>query len=129
MTKPISWFEIPALDLQRAIAFYKQILGTTLNDQLSLREEQFGPTHIAVFPYDRETATGGCIIHCEGYRPSLDGAVIYLNGGSSLDPVLERVVPAGGKIALPKTLLPPGMGAYAHIVDTEGNRIGIHAAG
>jgi len=123
MKKPISWFEIPALDLKRARAFYEHIFGVTLH------EDQFGPTRIAVFPYDRDAATGGCVIHGDGFRPSLDGAVLYLNGGDALDPVLERVVAAGGRIALPKTALPPGMGAFAHIVDTEGNRVGIHAAG
>ena len=122
MNKPIVWFEIPALDLKRARAFYEQVIGVIL------QEDQFGPNRIAVFPYDRETATGGCVIYGDGYRPSVDGAVLYLNCGDELDPVLERVVAAGGKIALPKTALPPGMGAYAHNVDTEGNRIGIHGA-
>jgi hypothetical protein len=34
---------------------------------------------------------------------------------------------AGGSIATPKTALPDGMGFYAHFVDTEGNRVGIHS--
>jgi predicted enzyme related to lactoylglutathione lyase len=39
------------------------------------------------------------------------------------------VEPAGGKISLPRTALPEGMGFYAHILDTEGNRVGLHAIG
>jgi predicted enzyme related to lactoylglutathione lyase len=122
MDKLISWFEIPALDLNRARAFYEQILG------IALREEQFGPNRLAVFPYNRELHTGGCVIKGDGYNPSQDGAVLYLNAGDSLDSVLARVAPAGGRIATPKTALPPGMGAFAHIVDTEGNRVGLHGA-
>jgi predicted enzyme related to lactoylglutathione lyase len=51
---------------------------------------------------------------------------VYLGVGS-LDTALERAQGAGGKVALPKTQLPEGMGAYAHIVDSEGNRVGLHA--
>lgn len=123
MNKPISWFEIPALDLSRAKAFYETLFA------ISLHEETMGPSHMAIFPYDRGQATGGCVVKEAGYQPSRDGVAIYLNAGESLDPVLGRVHAAGGTIAQPKTALPPGMGFVAHIIDSEGNRIGIHAAG
>jgi hypothetical protein len=86
-----------------------------------------GPQSLAVFPYDRDHATGGTLITAPGFRPSAEGTIIYLNAGDSLDEVLERVPAAGGSIALAKTALPEGMGAYAHILDTEGNRVGLHA--
>jgi len=121
MNKTISWFEIPALDLDRASAFYEQILAVTLN-----RGEMSG-TSLAVFPYDRDHATGGTLINGPGFKPSPDGAVVYLNAGESIDAVMARVGPAGGKIVLPRTELPAGMGAFAHLLDTEGNRVGLHA--
>ena len=34
---------------------------------------------------------------------------------------------AGGKIAVPRTDLPGDMGSFAHIIDSEGNRVGLHA--
>lgn len=120
MDKVISWFEIPALDLSRARAFYETILG------VSLQEHIMGPQALAVFPYNRETSTGGTLIKASGYNPGRDGSVVYLNAGDQLDAVLSRVAAAGGCIALPRTALPPGMGAYAHILDTEGNRVGLH---
>ena len=43
------------------------------------------------------------------------------------DAALERVVGQGGKIAQPRTALPPGMGFFAHITDLDGNRVGLHA--
>jgi len=121
MNKPISWFEIPALDLDRASAFYEQILAVTLN------RGNEGPAALAVFPYDRDHATGGCLRSGPGMKPSVEGAIVYLNAGPSLDAALARIAPAGGSIALPRTELPPGMGAFAQILDTEGNRVGLHS--
>ncbi|MBI4907493.1 MAG: VOC family protein [Acidobacteria bacterium] len=120
MNKPINWFEIPATDLDRAAAFYETIL------QVQLNRGKMGNGEMAVFPYDREAATGGCLQKEAGVTPSKQGTVIYLNAGFSLNSVLERVAPAGGEVLLPRTELPSGMGAYAHIADTEGNRVGIH---
>lgn len=45
----------------------------------------------------------------------------------SLDAVLTRVEPAGDRVIAPKTALPPGMGFIAHLRDTEGNEVGLHA--
>ena len=121
MNKIISWFEIPALDLNRASAFYEKILAVTLN------RGDMGPTSLAVFPYDRDQATGGTLIVGPGFNPSTEGSIVYLHAGDSLDAVLPRIEPAGGTILLPRTELPAGMGAYAHFRDTEGNRVGLHS--
>jgi hypothetical protein len=120
MDKVISWFEIPALDLGRARAFYETLFGVSLIEHID------GPQLMAVFPYNRETSTGGCVLHGPGHRPTPDGTIVYLNAANNLDAILSRVAAAGGSIALPRTELPPGMGAYAHITDTEGNRVGLH---
>ena len=53
--------------------------------------------------------------------------MVYLNADPDLDAALARVEPAGGKVVVPKTPLPPGMGHYARIQDTEGNLVGLHA--
>ena len=59
--------------------------------------------------------------------PAADDVVTYLNADPSLDAVLARVERAGDKVALPRTELPKDMGCFAHIVDSEGNRVGLHA--
>ena len=125
MTTPqnaIDWFEIPVRNLDRAQAFYETLLATTL------RREAAGPQKtLAVFGYG-ETSVGGCLMAGEGTpEPSLDGTLIYLNAEPSLDAVLARVEAAGGRITTPKVQLPDGMGCFAHIADTEGNRVGLHA--
>jgi len=116
----ISWFEIPATDLARAKRFYETVLAA------ELRADQMGPLQLAIFPY-AAPGVGGCVIAGEGLRPSSDGNVVYLQAGASMKSALDRVQPAGGRIALDATTLPDGMGVYAHIIDTEGNRVGLHA--
>ncbi len=59
--------------------------------------------------------------------PAADGTLVYLNAKPSLDAVLARVEAAGGRITTPKVQLPGDTGCFAHITDTEGNRVGLHA--
>lgn len=114
------WFEIPAANFDRAVGFYEKVFDT------SLRREKFGPAEMAVFPHD-DQAISGCVMKGEGYKPGADGCVIYLRSKGDLDGPLAKVAKAGGKVALPKTALPPGMGFFAHFVDSEGNRVGLHS--
>jgi predicted enzyme related to lactoylglutathione lyase len=116
----LAWFEIPTADFDRARRFYEAIFERTL------REEPFGPARIAIFPYERP-GVGGCLDEASASRPSSEGTVIYLDANARLDRTLELVPAAGGKVATPKTALPPGMGFVAHIIDSEGNRVGLHA--
>jgi predicted enzyme related to lactoylglutathione lyase len=53
---------------------------------------------------------------------------VYLNAAPSIDAALARVPAAGGKVVVPKTPLPGTMGAFARIIDCEGNLVGLHAA-
>jgi uncharacterized protein len=119
----VTWFEIPAADLERAQRFYETVLGAPL------RREQMGPQQLAVFAYD-DNGVGGCLhIDTPPVRPSRDGTRVYLDASPSLDAALGRVERAGGRVAIGKTALPPGMGFFAHIEDSEGNVVGLHALG
>lgn len=114
----LSWFEIPAADLARATRFYETVL------EAKLQADTMGPVRLAIFPY-RQPGVGGCVIAAEGYTPARVGTVVYLSV-AALDAALERATRAGGSVALPRTALPDGMGFYAHILDSEGNRVGLH---
>ncbi|MGZ5031837.1 MAG: VOC family protein [Usitatibacter sp.] len=114
------WFEIPAADFDRAVGFYEKVFDT------QLLREKWGPSDMAVFPHEGE-AVSGCIMAGEGYKPGVEGSLVYLHSRSDLDGPLSRVKAAGGKVATPKTALPPGMGYFAHFVDSEGNRAGLHS--
>ena len=121
-SKPVAvWFEIPATDFDRAATFYETLLGVTL------RREAMGSMTLGVFPYEAP-ASSGCIMAGPGIAPAADGTIIYLNADGRLDTALEAAWSAGGTVLMPATELPDGMGRFAHVRDTEGNRIGLHAA-
>ena len=123
MKNAISWFEIPSTQLDRAQAFYEAVLGC------QMRREAMGPSQGAVFPYDVESDGVGGAIMCGPTAPAVagGGTLVYLDASPSLDAALLRVTQAGGKVALPRQALPPGMGFFAHITDLDGNRVGLHA--
>src|SRR6218665_2308069 len=124
MKNAISWFEIGATDLDRATTFYETIFG------ISLFPMDMDNIRMRMFPVEnQETGVGGAIVDSGGFhKPSgTDGPLIYLNGNPDLQIVLDRVEAAGGKIVLPKTEISPEYGSMAVILDTEGNRIGLHS--
>jgi uncharacterized protein len=118
----ITWFEIPVADLTRAQAFYEKLINAPL------RRENMGPEAMAVFPVDNEDGIKGCLhLSSKPVAPSAQGTRVYLDVSPSIDAALERTVSAGGHITTPKVALPPGMGFFAHIADSEGNVVGLHA--
>jgi uncharacterized protein len=122
MKNAISWFEIPSTQLDKAQAFYEAVL------ECKMRREAMGPSEGAVFPYEAEEGVGGAILAGPtAPTPASGGTLIYLDASPSLDAALARAVKAGGKVALPRQALPPGLGFFAHITDLDGNRVGLHA--
>ncbi|HEY3049791.1 MAG TPA: VOC family protein [Polaromonas sp.] len=121
MKNAVSWFEIPSTQLNQAQAFYEAVLGC------KMRREPMGPSEGAVFPYEGEGVGGALIAGPTAPAPGSGGTLIYLDASPSLDAALARVTAAGGRIALPRQALPPGLGFFAHITDLEGNRVGLHA--
>src|SRR5262245_20804188 len=111
MNNALTWFEIPARDLDRAAKFYGTILGQTL------QREHMGSHEYAVFPYERGQGVGGCLQSAQYLEPNATGNVIYLYVGKDLDAVLERAQKVGARVVHPKTALPNAMGYYAHIID------------
>jgi predicted enzyme related to lactoylglutathione lyase len=83
---------------------------------------------MAVFPYDRNGGIGGCVVVMDTHQPSATGSIVYLYVGKDLDGALARTRSAGGQVAHDKTPLPGDLGHFAHIIDSEGNRVGLHAS-
>jgi len=115
-----NWIEIPVANMKRAKKFYGELLGVASN------EVQMGDNDYALFELTDRFNTG-CLVKGEGYVPSMNGVVVYLNGGNDLSTVLARVGKAGGKVLLEKTFLSREAGHIAYFVDTEGNKIGLHS--
>jgi predicted enzyme related to lactoylglutathione lyase len=124
MSKPLhnanNWFEIPVQDMDRAQRFYETLLAQPL------RREPMGPQTLAVFPY-AEGTVGGALLAGPQVNAPAAGVLVYLNAGEHLAPALGRLAEAGGHIVTPRVDLPDGMGAFVHFIDSEGNRVGLHA--
>jgi len=128
MAHVIAWFEIPAVDYERAVKFYGEILGRPLYPMADPSGNETGPdgARMAVFGDPSEVgAVNGAVVFTQNQKPSRDGTIVYLAVDGDLNTVLNRVEPAGGKVIAPKMLIAEGMGYWAHFEDTEGNRVGL----
>ncbi len=121
MTSAINWFELPVEDLDRARKFYERVLGTALGAGARVND---GGMQMAFFP--SSGGVGGALVKDARFRPAADGAVVYLNADGTLDACVRRVEAAGGKVLVPKTDIGEH-GHFALLLDTEGNRVGLHA--
>lgn len=119
----LNWFEIPVADFERARHFYSDIF------QFDMPVRPMGELMMGFLLHEPDRGIGGAIVYGEGYRPAVEGTLVYLNGGEDLNPVLERVNQAGGQVLVPKTRIAQDMGYYALFRDTEGNRLGLHSQG
>jgi predicted enzyme related to lactoylglutathione lyase len=115
----VSWFEIPALNLLRAVGFYNFIYGIEMETTVT------SGYAMALFPADN--GIGGAIVVGEGSTPSATGTLVYLNAGNDLAPVLGRVEKGGGRIIMGKTLISKEDGYFALFIDTEGNKLALHS--
>ncbi|RYY33146.1 MAG: VOC family protein [Sphingobacteriaceae bacterium] len=120
----VSWFEIPALDINRAQKFYEAIFD------IEMIPLDMDDVKMRMFPLeDMMTGIGGALCQLDGfYKPSADaGPIVYMNGNPNLQTVLDKVEAAGGKVVSPKTEISPEYGYMGMFIDTEGNRIALHS--
>ena len=119
MANALTWFEIPTLDLDRAVHFYESVLG------VRLKRDVFGGVPHAMFPAGQSDA-GGALIQDGRRKPSTEGTLIYLDVAGKLDACVERIRGAGGTLLMPKTDIgDPGF--IAVLRDTEGNSVALHS--
>ncbi len=120
----VGWFEIPVLNMDRAIKFYETVLGH------KLERHKMHALDMAWFHMNPEGmgAMGSLVYNEEFYKPSTDGALVYFTAFSGdLSNELGKVEKAGGQILVPKTKISDDHGFMAVVQDTEGNRIAIHS--
>lgn len=121
VTNALNWFEIPVADFERARGFYSAIFD------FEMPTMPMGANLMGFLLHEQGKGVGGAIIQGEGYVPSGDGTLVYLNGGDNLSAVLDRVEAAGGRVVLPKGQVTPEIGYIAIFIDIEGNRVGLHS--
>ncbi len=116
MANTIVWFDLPTLDLQRAIAFYSAVLQTVII------EEYPG---VAVFSHaDNDVA--GCLFVSDTHKPARDGAMLYFNVSGRLEQAVAVAKENGGLVEQPPHAIGPH-GYRSVLIDSEGNRIVLHS--
>ncbi len=120
LQNPVAWFEIPVKNLERAVAFYQEILGCELSVQ------DFGGLKMGWFPMTTNApGTSGSLVQHESYVPSYQGSMIYFSV-DDINLTLEKIEQNGGKILNPKNSIGE-FGYVAHFEDSEGNRVALHS--
>jgi hypothetical protein len=117
---PVTWFEIPTKDLDRARKFYEAVFET----KLEVHEIQ--NAKMAWFPMHPGAPNAmGTLIQAEPYTPSHSGTLVYFST-PDIEAALARVNASGGKTLIPKMSIGQ-YGFVAHFEDTEGNRVALHS--
>lgn len=120
MTNPVCYFEIPVVDLERAIAFYQSVF------QCELQRASIDGNEMALFPADPLAAGASGALACGGsYVPGRQGARVYFQV-DDVAAALNRAHEAGGQTLYPPTDV-PGYGTVAEFEDSEGNCIALFA--
>ena len=124
-TNVLTWFEIPVADIDRAKTFYETILD------IEMVKRTDGDDESVFFPYNPDIVQAtsgrvtGVLSKTDRNKPAATGTVVYINATPSLQTVINKVAKAGGKVLVPQLQIPAGF--FAIILDTEGNKIGLHA--
>ena len=127
MNNRIVHFEIHAADPERARAFYQSVFGW----ESPLWMEQPPYWGVMTAPEgSQEPGINGGLMARMGSGPVEGAAVnafVCTVQVDDYDAIHERIISAGGTVALPKMAL-VGMAWQGYYTDTEGNIFGVHQA-
>ncbi len=124
MNSKFNWFEIPVINMERAVKFYSAVF----EKEVQVFEVDAERT-VALMPpgagLDEAIQPQGTLLQVTGFEPSHQGTIVYFDLPESFEMVLERVEAAGGKVTFPKFRI--GNGYLATFLDSEGNTVGLLA--
>ena len=120
MSHSFVWVDIPVADLDRAIAFYSGVLGCEVT-------KEGGPGfQFGLLPHGGDDVAG-CVYVSDGDNsPSRTGPLVYLNADGRLQEAVQAVSRLGGQVLQPPHRIGPH-GWRAIVLDSEGNRVALHA--
>jgi predicted enzyme related to lactoylglutathione lyase len=118
-------FEIPFDDKKRAMKFYSDVFGWKLTD---MAEMSYVMAETVAVDNEQRPKEPGAINGGLFQRPKEAPNPVIYAGVASIDRTIEKVQAAGGKVVTPRTPI-PGMGAFARVVDPEGNVLGLFEGG
>ncbi|MEO0561637.1 MAG: VOC family protein [Chloroflexota bacterium] len=114
----VVWVEVPVTDINRAAKFY----GALFDQQLEPMEydgRKFAMLNVA------DGQAGLSLNQVEGFNPSADGVLVYLNAGERFDTLLSRLEAEGGKVVIPRSPMSEST-VFATFNDTEGNTLALY---
>jgi predicted enzyme related to lactoylglutathione lyase len=115
----VFYFEIPVTNMDRAVAFYEELMELKLDRQIVDGYE------MALFPFaDGAPGATGALAKGDVYKPSKDGAIIYFQV-RDIKSTLEKAQKLGRPTLYPIKDLGDA-GYVAEIEDTEGNRLALN---
>lgn len=111
----VVWFEIPVTDIEKARAFYQDVLESELS-------EMEGPNPMLQFSASGPDMIAG---HLYPGRPAAPGTgpTIHLSVGAPLEAAMERVAASGGQVVSPIIQIPAGR--FVYCLDPDGNSFGL----
>jgi uncharacterized protein len=114
------WFDLPVLDLDRAVRFYGDVLG------VKVQVERFDAFIFAVLDHDQ--GNGGCLIPTRNPAEiQRDGGILlYLNVDGRIRDAVAKVRTSGGEVLEDVHTIGPH-GCRAIVRDSEGNRVALHS--
>ncbi|WP_298856957.1 VOC family protein [uncultured Sulfitobacter sp.] len=124
MTKmnAVGWFDIYVDDLDQAVAFYQEMLGTKLEPM----GDPTGESQMMSFPAEMSAyGASGALTKAPHGKPGVGGTIVYFMT-EDCAVQQERAIKAGGQVIRPKF----SIGDFGWVLlcqDTEGNIIGFNS--
>jgi predicted enzyme related to lactoylglutathione lyase len=116
----VVWFDVPVMDLDRAVRFYSAVLGCKV-----AKQEAAPGMFLGVLPHEGQ-AIGGCLVVARDNSPSDHGVLVYLNCDGRLNEAVDAVALHGGSVLEGVHAIGP-YGSRAIVKDSEGNRVALHS--
>lgn len=119
MKNRVQWFDIVTKDIERAKEFYTKVFN------LVFQFIETPDSKMYMFGDSTKVGSAGCLVQSTTNTPSTEGTILYFSCEDVTNEV-SRVEKAGGKLLVSKTSIGE-FGFIAQLIDTEGNRIGLHS--
>ena len=117
MANQVVWFDIPVLDLDRAITFYNAVL------KCSIHKDPDGA--IGMLPHGKNDVSG-CLVVVKDNPTSGSGPLLYFNVNGRLTEAIHAAQANCGRVLEERRSL--GLyGFRAIVIDSEGNCIALHS--
>jgi predicted enzyme related to lactoylglutathione lyase len=121
----VTWFSVPADNVQRAIKFYKDAFNWTIEPETKEENDTFS-FYVALnsksdvnYISDTKGVINGCIVKREIGLPT-PAVLVEVD---DLDVAIAKVKSAGGKLVTEKVVMKSLNGIFVLIKDTEGNYV------